>query len=1092
MRLDSLLVLLLLLLSLPSVHAVCSTEVQDRYPGWEARFTGELGVGGRVTEDVNGTVGMKDLSVEVLQILGAEIANLRVSKRGSYEEDFSVTESTKNFDIELADIRVKVESISQSKVNLTIYTHDQAILNASMNITYETSDLNASLPGELIDLDITLENIGELEAKEFQLTEGFGDFEVVERDVSIPAAICPDSSFDISYTLRAPPGTREDTNFTLYLELSYRDYNEQLGTSMLHSKRMPFEISVRPPKLEVQKTAGNWTLLNPGREITVFNTVRNTGNVTAFDVQLVDTPPEDLLVVSGMPSLSLGRLEPGDEKTKAYTVVSDDPLYCVSSSKVSFTDELGNSYTSFSKNTGIRFSPFVSIVKTIRDRPVSENLSYGYPIKTRWSMKSNYSGIKAEAVNFTADAIMKTFRGEPYYALCQGSFLNGTKEVCIGKKGKVKDTKGEEPKVVINRSAEITVVIQNLGNTIARDVVAEERLENIEAEGETSWSGTLLPGETASYSYTARPSGGTIDLATEVSYADVDPLSLTLPEIEGHGVGMCTKKLVNVTFDSTANFTYTSPDLRIEAPEQIAVYENSVFDFLPVVYNNGTEKLYDVEISYVFNDLTLAKGQRTERMEEFGRGFKPFAEPTCNIGEWRDANITTSIKHSNIPAPVESTIVYEVKNGDVRVYVNGEPVSVKKKKCEKDGLKITHDVPIALSYPFHMPPEPVSSSSSKKKVTFKLYGNPLPLELAFLTPSVENETYIPVTTRVRYEDFYGRRYEKSFTTYVLVVPARAGFVIVRRERAELGLAINYTNATGLGEPGQLIFQLQSKGYGAIERYELNLSLPESLEVTTNDSAWKGRVEAEIKRDNETLYVLSGAISREGNISQGASVQIPLVIRGFRPGSYTIPYKVSYDGKSIEGSLVFRVRGPVISASKALSKEKVSRGEEVLVTVKVVNRGDDRAVNLLVSDRVPATVQVLSGNTSLALDALEPGEEAVLSYRVKSGSTASLGGTSLTWQDVAGNSYSKELEPLLLKVIAPSRTEAPAFTAPPSTTAPPPAAPLRGELVPEERFAGAEAFTLSSKEGLSVLALTIIVIGIVIKLITLRVPVKEEE
>ncbi|MFQ5800452.1 MAG: hypothetical protein ACE5HH_01865, partial [Candidatus Hydrothermarchaeales archaeon] len=808
MKLSRLVALLILLASISTVQAVCTGQTMEQYPGWEARFNASAGVGDIIQNDVNGTFGMEGLSVEVLQILNGEIVNVRVSKKGVYEEDFSITKSAKNFDITLADIRVKVASVTATATNLTVYTHDRAIINATTNVTYETSDINGSLPGEIVEIESEIKNIGELEAKGLQLVENFGDFEVLSRDFTQPGSLCFNTSFTLKYKLKAPQTIREDTNYTLYFEFTYSDYNAQLDLEKTRTKKIPMEVVVKPARLTVTKNSGNWTLLNQGREVTIFNTVKNLANTTAFNVNLIDTPPSDFEIVSGQSSLSLGRLDPGDEKTRAYTVISNDPIYCFSSSKTTYEDELSNAYTAYSDRVGTRFSPFVTITKTIKDNPIYQNLSYGYPIKTRRSMKSDYGDIEPATVTFTADAIMRTYEGVSYWSLCQGSFWNGTPSKCID---------NAVPKVLINRSSEITVTIKNVGNTIARGITAKEKLKNVEYTGNRSWKGTLAPGEEASYTYTAVPVKRGIDINTEVSYLDVDPLSLQESYIEGYTAGACTKKLTNVTFTSLGNFSFTYPDLNIHQPSEIKVYEGSRFDFMPVISNNGTERIYDVEIAVEYEGLTLIKGQRTSKIDDLGRGFKPFNESTCNIAEWNNINITSQTDITGYGKRHE--IIYEIKDGAVRVYVDGTFTS-SKTKCEDDGLKITHDVSLYQRYPFHVPPEPESTSKVTKEVTYKIYGNPFQHSLAFWTPAVQNQTYIPLTTTVAYEDFYGNKYQRRFTTDVFVVPAAAAFAIVRLEKTDLGVVINYTNETELAEPGQLTIELKSKGSGPIEKYTL--------------------------------------------------------------------------------------------------------------------------------------------------------------------------------------------------------------------------------------------------------------------------------
>ena len=1088
MKWGRLLILIVFLASLsPAYAAVCNLPNGEVYPGWTPRFNASLATGDVLADGVNGTVGMKDISVEVTNILSGKFANLLVSKKGVYSEEFSVSESTDNFDITLEDIRVKVVSITAASVNLTVYTHNQAIVNTTTNLTYKSTDMNASLPGEVVEIESVVKNIGELEALDLQINEVFGEFQVVSKEVPIPTSFCANNTFTVKYELLVPADLKKDTNYTLTIEFTYSDYNAQLLSSRNRSQKITLVIVVTPTQLTVSKGTGNWTLLNTGRELTITDTVRNPGNTTAINVKLIDTPPADLTVVSGQPSLNLGSMDPGDVKNRAYTVISNDPIYCYSSAGVEYEDTAGNSYTAFSDPAGVRFSPFVTMTKTIRDSPLPDELSYGYPIKTRQSMKSNYSSDRSASANFTADAIMKTFKGVPYYSLCQGAFLNGSNDKCIDK---------AEPKILINQSVEVTVELKNMGNTLARGVRAREIFENIDSAGETSWTGTLGPGETASYSYFAVPTTRNVNLSTVVTYEDVDPQSLETSDVEGAGVGVCTKKLKNIEFSSSGNFSTAYPDLKLVQPGEIKIYEGSSFDFFPIIFNNGTDKIYDVEVTHSFGGLALIQGQKTTTLDELGRGFAPFKESSCNKAEWDNVNLTRTVQHSRLGAG-KSTLVYEIKDGVIRVYVD-DALTSHTESCEDQGLVVTVKVPNVESYPFHVPPEPSAASTSTEEIKFTIFGNPYQKNLAFLAPAVENQTYIPIITTVTYYDFYGNQYVRRFTTDVLVVPSTATYAIVRKERTDMAVVINYTNLTDIGEPGKLNFGLESTGFAAIDKFTLNITFPPGIEVATNDTNWTGRIEAQIKRANDTLYIFSGAISREGNISQGGKVILPLILRGLASGPYEIPYRIGFDGKLLEGVLDFRVRGPVIEGSKELLSTSVKEGDKTVVTVKIRNTGDGDAFNIRVVDSVPGGVQVVSGDTSIDIESIAPGEEAELTYTVTSGQSVDLGGTSITWDDKLGNSFITDLAAIRLTVTKPSPppTETPGVTETPApmveTPKPIVTTPPRGRLIPTEIVKEREAFEFSTREGVSALALTLVVVIIVLKLITLKIPVKEEE
>jgi hypothetical protein len=854
--------ILLVLTIVPSAHAKCEFNTLGPYPGWEARFNGTVNVGDIVLDEeratqfsqegVIGVVGMGDMSVEVLNILGGTVMNVNLVKRGFYEDDFFMFATTDdNFDIELEDIRIKLNDINDTAANMTIYTHDQAHMTITdAIITFNIPEFESFLPGEQFRMEPILKNEGELMARNVTLIERFGDFEVLVRVAELQDTLCVNQTIELEYEFKPPKKVLEDTNYSLYWELTYNDYNQQLDKWHKHSKIIEVPILVQPAIVEIDKDAGNRTIFDEGREINVINIIRNIGNRTAFNVQLIDTPPSDIEVIRGQPSLPIGRVKPGEEEPRSYSIISDDPIYCLSASKVLFNDELGNEITEYSDYAVTRFSPFITITKTIFDEEVRQNLSYGGLAKTRPSMRSDYGVLKTRSVQFTADAIMETFEGVPFWSLCYGTFLNATPVLCIGQDGEVEDTEGDTPKVLINRTSEINVEIKNVGNAVARDVFAREILQNIDYSGEVSWRGSLWPGETASYTYIARPIKQRIDITTEVTYPDVTPKSLTGHDIEGYSAGICTKKLENVTFTSNGNYSFTRPDIKIDARPLIRIYEDSSFDWFPVVFNNGTEKVYNVWAEIEFGDLTLTKGQKLTKIGDIDKGgFTPFSEhASCDIGDFHNVNITKKLRLIPGFSPGTTEIVYEIFNGVLRLFVDGvfEPLLGDCDdlffrfsgqdvpsciECEDDGIEIQVDIEVFQRFPFHVPPEPFFAPGQVglEDFTFKIFGNPVGLEFQFWTPSVENETYIPLTTTVTYEDIYRNKYERKFTTDVIIVPSTETFAIIRADRTDLGLVINYTNLTELGEPGQLHMELTSKGYGPIEKYELKINLPNGLE-----------------------------------------------------------------------------------------------------------------------------------------------------------------------------------------------------------------------------------------------------------------------
>jgi hypothetical protein len=110
----------------------------------------------------------------------------------------------------------------------------------------------------------------------------------------------------------------------------------------------------------------------------------------------------------------------------------------------------------------------------------------------------------------------------------------------------------------------------------------------------------------------------------------------------------------------------------------------------------------------------------------------------------------------------------------------------------------------------------------------------------------------------------------------------------------------------------------------------------------------------------------------------------------------------------------------------------------------------------------------------------------------------MGGTDVGWLDSLGNSYSADLDPISLTVSQPTPVKTPPDTTEvtetpsPTVESPKPTTPPKGRLIPQEIIEDRVAFEFTSREGIGVVALTLIVMLIVLRLITLKMPVKEEE
>ncbi|NOZ76291.1 MAG: hypothetical protein GXO65_01135 [Euryarchaeota archaeon] len=253
-----------------------------------------------------------------------------------------------------------------NKANLSIYTPQRA--NVSLNLTRidvlsSTSGRVYVFPSEEFEIEIQLNNTGELEARDVQITPRLGDFELISTDARAVSSMCPGSVESFKYRLKAPYRAAR-ANLTLYFELEYTDDNLQLGRVTRRTDTYPVEVEINPPVLTVTREVSNRTLLYQGRVIRVTVTINNTGDMTAYDVKWSDLPPSDLFVLQGTTSWE-GNLPGGRAKRFVYEVISDDPIGCAETSTVTYKDRLGNEYRASSGETTTRFSPKLVVYKTI-------------------------------------------------------------------------------------------------------------------------------------------------------------------------------------------------------------------------------------------------------------------------------------------------------------------------------------------------------------------------------------------------------------------------------------------------------------------------------------------------------------------------------------------------------------------------------------------------------------------------------------------------------------------------------------------------------------------------------------------------------
>jgi uncharacterized repeat protein (TIGR01451 family) len=328
-------------------------------------------------------------------------------------------------------------------------------------------------------------------------------------------------------------------------------------------------------------------------------------------------------------------------------------------------------------------------------------------------------------------------------------------------------------------------------------------------------------------------------------------------------------------------------------------------------------------------------------------------------------------------------------------------------------------------------------------------------------PTVDEETSFPITTTVNYTDFYGNVHIKNVTTNVTVVPTRPACIRVVVERKDISVTIYYANETELEEPGELNIKIKNTGYAVLENVTVNLSIPNYIEIATNDTAWRGRIEYEVRRATDILYVFTKWMSWNGSLGVREEVVLPLQIRGVRSGLYEIPYVVAYDEKELKGSFGFMVKGAILSITKELDKYVVNATEDVNVVVRIKNIGEATAKDVLVVDQVPYNFHVI-GDTEMGISELKPGEEINLTYTLKAPTMGSYGIdlATVNWKDEYENMYTKGSNKLRLEVIE------------------------KKEEKPVE-----EVIELTRKQLAVTIIFSVIVVGIVFKMLSLRRPAR---
>lgn len=350
--------------------------------------------------------------------------------------------------------------------------------------------------------------------------------------------------------------------------------------------------------------------------------------------------------------------------------------------------------------------------------------------------------------------------------------------------------------------------------------------------------------------------------------------------------------------------------------------------------------------------------------------------------------------------------------------------------------------------------------------------------LILRAPTVENETSFIITAWVNYTDFAGRVHSSNATTKFKVIKPKPAFAIVKLVEKELNFSVSAPNETEMGEYGTGVMSLASTGYAPLEKVNLTLALPPGIEFFSNDTRWEGRYEAQLKRENQTWYGFVNRIIWRSNFSRRQETTIEFLVRGATAGRYNIPYNVTFDGNRLSGAIPLLVRGPRLEMNKTLDRQNITVGNLIQVIVEVRNVGEAVARIVDIVDKPPANFQV-TGDIRRTVENLLPGEATGVAYTMKPNQPGSYtsGVASVRWTDELGNEYLLESQDFGIEVQAP--VEFPVLTKPPETTLPP--TPVEAPIVP----------TLTRREVIITSILTVIVMMILIKLLTLSRPASKE-
>ncbi|MCZ7356089.1 MAG: hypothetical protein O8C66_07040 [Candidatus Methanoperedens sp.] len=200
--------------------------------------------------------------------------------------------------------------------------------------------------------------------------------------------------------------------------------------------------------------------------------------------------------------------------------------------------------------------------------------------------------------------------------------------------------------------------------------------------------------------------------------------------------------------------------------------------------------------------------------------------------------------------------------------------------------------------------------------------------------------------------------------------------------------------------------IKIKNSGTIKAFNVNLndSLPDCAVLVNGTMSWSGELESSESRilDYEVSATKAGlCIFNPSRITFADSA-------GNKFSKFSDEVRVLVSSKPMHE--------PHLTIEKNVDKSTAQVDEGAVITLKVKNDGSSEAINISLTDPIPACAAVSQGNNNWSGD-LQPDEQKVITYIVNLNSPGlcSFDAAKADYKDVNFNNYTKYSEPLNIYV-----------------------------------------------------------------------------